>query len=122
MLLMNDRAMAFPKDFLQLQITWYKKLREKGFDDIEYKNGDLKQVHSRTKKRALEDQAKREAYYDAAWDFYHKSTFENVREKTIWGYHCDGATVRWIAEKMQMHPATVHWNIKQIRKRAKITK
>lgn len=101
-------------DFKTLQLAWYKKLKESGFDDIENisKSGRelLKKWHSLYFVCRYDPQTfeAKEEYYRRAAQFLHEHRFEwipgtsliNFQEREVWRLHSDGKPIRTIADIM----------------------
>lgn len=91
-----------PKEYLELQAIWDKKLKEAGFKDLEQrKDGLLKEwanepVRKYTKQRA---DAKYE-YYRSAGQFFHHFEFANKVEKRIFELHSEGISIRSIVKML----------------------
>ena len=91
------------KEFKELKAKWYKKLEEKGFNDIEQDEEHLKAWHShyfRERYSPSRFEAKQE-YYRAASKFFHDYKFENPTDKSIWRLHVEGLSSRDIAAYRQ---------------------
>lgn len=81
----------------ELRTKWYKKLKDKGFVDIEHNewfhNHD--RFHS---KKFLSTYKQKEEYFQLAQDFLNIYKFDKKIEEVIWEYHVNGLTIRNIAE------------------------
>jgi len=107
------------KEFNKLQEKWYKKLKDKGFDDIETSDGRLKKwASSHIKRQILENgldvtlsliNAKTE-YFRAAESFLYDHKFSSSYEKRIWKMHTEGKTIRGIAKVLDVSS----WEIFQV--------
>lgn len=86
-------------DYHKLKKTWYKKLKDSGFNDIEYADGSIPSGLSpnENQNNPLTRQAITEYYY-LATHFLNEHKFNSELEKTIWGYHADGISSRDISE------------------------
>jgi hypothetical protein len=87
-------------DFEKLRETWYKKLKESGFEDAENDDYNLKIWSSRFSIRHADAslwQAKEE-YYRYAEQFLNEHKFTNSLDKNIWMYHANGVSVRDISD------------------------
>lgn len=99
------------KEFKSLQNTWYKKLKESGFNEIEQDEDRLKNwTSSRILKgknigNAWADiQVSREAreeYYRLAGQFLYEYKFKSALEKKIWTLHSTGMSFREIAKELR---------------------
>lgn len=91
--------MAKKSELATQQKTWYKKLKDSGFKDIEYAGGGIKASYSRAygDKNTVVREA-REEYYYMAYHFLHSHAFKSELEKVIWEYHTNGLSVREIAK------------------------
>lgn len=112
--------MSAARAFKELQSEWYDRLKADGFDDLESPGGHLRGFDHRTWRRALEDRSKREGYFERALDVLNRYEFENEQQRMIWALHVEGLPVRTIGERVQKHPATVQWTIKQLRLKVKL--
>lgn len=91
------------RQFEKLKEKWNKKLADSGFEDIENKDGSLKDlVHSRTLSYALQAKESREAYYSVARQLLNDFDFHNKDEYNIWSAHCEGLSFRTIARSMKI--------------------
>ena len=98
--------MAKPKrqpNYEELRDTWYKKLKDSGFEDIEQDEDTLKRwdSHYFTKRRNLTEsggwQAKA-AYYSMAGRFLNEYKFDTPLEQAVWEYHANGLGRRDISK------------------------
>lgn len=94
------------KSFKKLQATWYAKLKDEGFEDIE-RSEDMLKVWSTTFTMAVPNSstpiqlAAKESYYRFATHFLNEYKFEKDRDKVIWEYHSNGISMRNIAELLK---------------------
>jgi len=80
-----------------LKSLWYKKLKQKGFDDIEQDEDHLKRwTSSSLKTDGYQKHEAREEYYRLAGQFAHEHTFSSKQEKFMWQKHAEGATIKEI--------------------------
>ncbi len=84
------------KEFKKLQKTWYKKLKDTGFEDLETPDGFPKQLSGnyfslRHNPERFEFQA---TYYRNAGYFLHRYKFKNDLERKIWEFHANGVSIR----------------------------
>lgn len=100
------------KEFNSLQLKWYKRLRSKGFVDIEapirrhptnkastwYLDGRF------TTQEFLEQQR----YYQLASQALHEYPFASSLDKKIWRLHSEGIGINQIAEKVHKADQYVH--------------
>ena len=81
-----------------LKKHWYKKLKDSGFDDIEYAGGTMRIGHPR--RTAIWDPFLRECteeYYAMCTNFLNEYKFKNNLERAIWEYYSNGLSVREIS-------------------------
>lgn len=91
------------KKFKRLKDAWYKKLKTKGFADIEDKKGNLlHDTHPRTISSALKVKASREIYYSIARDFLNVHKFKGELDRKIWEMHCEGIGRTTIARDLNI--------------------
>jgi hypothetical protein len=97
---------------------WEKKLEAEGLGDIENKNGQLHNWHSFMFRNT--NQITREVtefYYEKAQDLYNNFEFANWEHREIWNLHCQGLSVREIAEEFpKFEKSWIHRIVKMIRK------
>lgn len=129
--------------FKKLQKTWYLRLKESGFEDIENESGSLKKFNlprthmtssahdsdgetygsGRVHERFLREQARQlnnTHYYDICCALRHTKRFKemscsNLHHRKIWDMHCEGSTYDKIAKKFKMHPSGIKWVINKYR-------
>lgn len=92
------------KTELELQTsTWYKKLKDEGFEDIERDPDTLKCYDSshflETKTKRRRDRV--EPYYKLADLFLSEHKFDTEIERVIWEYHSNGLSVRKITDTLK---------------------
>lgn len=93
-------------DFKEIEREWYERLKKEGFEDIEYSGSPskpLKQYASyyfiaRTDPLSFES---KQNYYQRASQFLHDYLFHSDQEKKIWELHCEGKTLRQIAQSIE---------------------
>lgn len=101
---------------------WYTRLRESGFQDIEYLDrangsefsrtrGSLARDYARDSKRHKESTAE---YYRIAGWFLHDYSFRKARDRDIWALYADGQTIREIRMLTGWGVGTVHRVIKAL--------
>lgn len=95
------------KEYKKLEAIWDKKLKKSGFEDIEQKDGNLKQwstrrfwqniqnTHYEDRKVSYDSE---EEYYRMAGHFLHEYEFSSKREKLMWSLHAEGLTMIAIAK------------------------
>lgn len=118
--MIEQELMSFYKSekFKAEQDEWYRKLKEEGFEDIEFefkdgRGGSLKRFHSKFFVSRFKEglpQAK-EDYYRACAEFMLCHKFKDTREQRIWELHCDGMSVRKIAVEIDWHKDLVNRTI-----------
>lgn len=103
------------KGFKTLQAEWYRKLRDSGFDDIEYAEGTsiLKGVNSALMASRAHPELIQE-YYRRATHFV--KLVKKPRHKTVWRLHADGQKNKEIARVTGYHPVYVSEIICKYRK------
>ncbi len=84
------------KEFKKLQKTWYKKLKDTGFNDLETESGLSKQnvgtyFYNVYHPDRFEFQAE---YYRRVGYFLHTHKFKNTFERRIWELYAEGVTIR----------------------------
>lgn len=85
--------------YQELRETWYKKLTDSGFEDIETNDFNLKSSANKfAKRKNLYDKSE---YFYMARQFLNDYKFESKREQVIWEYWAEGMSVRDIAETLQ---------------------
>lgn len=103
--------------FKQLQKTWYQKLKEDGFEDIEDTTNDKGHLftwhsayfHSRYTPDAY---AAKQDYYRLADAFNSRYEFESEQQKDIWHLHAEGQSLRNIATTLNISVYHVHKVVK----------
>lgn len=102
------------KTFDQLQAVWDKKLKKSGFEDIETRDGNLKNWDSlafRKPSSATNRAASTEAtaeYYRLAEHFLHVHKFKNLTHKHIWELHVNGKSVKHFRSRGAHSTTTVY--------------
>lgn len=90
------------KQFKALKKEWDKKLKQKGFVDIEPKEGYLtKWSISLQEKYPLNKFIAQMEYYNFANQFIYDHTFDNDYDKQVWELHASGMTVRKIMQTLK---------------------
>lgn len=91
-----------------LQQQWYKKLKDKGFNDIESNEINLKRNSSYFKEEYSIDNFKaKERYYQLAGQLTYSHPWKNIRDKQVWAYHAEGKTDKEVADLTQVSLITV---------------
>lgn len=89
------------KEFKDLQTTWYEKLKEKGFKDIEKNENALNLYESAyfsdSRRITAEVVAAKQTYYQIAGHFLNDHPFKNAFDKKVWEMHANGKSIREIA-------------------------
>lgn len=99
---------------------WARLLRNNGFQDIEDKNGRLKEFHTtrfaNAKKLSTVEREAKERYYQLATQlvFHHK--FSSPEEKAVWTLHADGRYDSEIADELGLNKSKVYRIIRNVRK------
>ncbi len=105
--------------FKSLQRSWYEKLSQSGFNDIEnskYEVSQLKDWHCvyfQIRHTPESFEAKQE-YYRLATAFFNTHDFQSEQDKQIWLLHADGYSIREIAAMIQKSVYRVHKAIKSL--------
>lgn len=88
-------------EYKKLRSIWYRKLRKKGFKDIEHamsqhtgSTSSSWYFEAHYSPQQLEEQAR---YYQLAGQLLHEHPFVSKTEKDIWAMHASGSPVRAIA-------------------------
>lgn len=110
-----------------LKESWYKKLKESGFNDIEQDEFRLKQWDSSAARRSLKNRThdswqSHQEYYILAYQFLNNARFRSKLDKIIWEYHSNGISMRGIAKllskvNIKHNKDTVNNIVKRLRKR-----
>lgn len=122
------------KDFEALQKDWYKKIKEDGFEDIEYFiRGEPGDWLKGTSKFACEEAAllqtpKEEeiaqTHYNATFEYYNKaralwheeSNFANEIDRAVWLSHAEGKSFREIGREVNFSHSKVMRIVDKYRK------
>lgn len=110
------------KEFLLLQCFWDRKLERSGFNDIEERDGTLKDSNwiKQSAKNPMAFQIKQEYYYQAT-HFLHDHIFKNKIEKKIWEMHTQGETFPVISQRFNIYYTTVNRIVLKLKKIMLIT-
>lgn len=111
------------KGLSHLEATWYNKLKESGFEDIEdtrYPDRPLKDYHDgyfRERYDPVRFEAK-QTYYQRAAQYleavYGDRHQDPKPESSIWELHSQGLSVRKIGEQLGIHYLQVHFVVRRI--------
>lgn len=86
------------KTFKDLQAKWYSKLKNEGFDDLEYRSGKFRlrlkhdTMDNIVQNFNADEINERRTYFSYASTFLYKNKFLNEKERLIWARHCEGST------------------------------
>ena len=121
------------KELKELQKEWYAKLKEEGFEDIEYFDSDLEPkdwlkgnskfspIWGDEQIAATHDQRESSGnldYYLQATALLHKEdVFASDTEREIWEMHADGLSLRSIGKQVGFSHPKVMRIIKRIRRK-----
>jgi FixJ family two-component response regulator len=98
---------------IKLQREWYGKLKQSGFEDIEYLVDGygvadfIKKPSGIFKKMSYDDFTATESYYILARQFLHHYQFPTDRDQFIWSQHADGCSSRCIAKSVKTTHSTI---------------
>lgn len=97
------------KQLKDLTDLWYRKLKAKGFTDLEDKWGGLKSFHSSRFLHVASptEFAAKEKYFQLAGQLLHRHKFDGIRDRRIWDLHSQGWTQEEIADKVALHQGSV---------------
>src|SRR5690606_10178631 len=104
--------MAGKREFVQLRDEWYEKLRESGFDDIEYSSGAI-----RTDTKLIERMSRGDGnaeFYRRVSCFLHEFKWASETEEHIWELYSEGVPYRDIAERLGVHYVAIFRFIKRV--------
>ncbi len=95
------------KKFKDLQAKWYKKLADKGFEDIEdnkYEEPKLKAYHYlRFKTLEPDVHAARAKYYENCRGVLVNHRFKRALDRRIWELHTEGLSLREIETEIKQY-------------------
>lgn len=90
------------KDFKALQKHWYSRLEKEGFQDIEQKDGLLKEWHSymfmRSDNNSKYSGPSKQEYYRLAGQFLYEHQFSSKSERYMWEMHSNGISIEDIVD------------------------
>jgi len=109
-------------DLIQLKSFWYKKLKDKGFNDIENDKGYLKvwSQELNTDKVHPIWRASAEEYFRLAGQLLYEKRFiigTDAIDKRIWKMHSNGFNSAKVAQRMGMNEKTVESRIRKLQKK-----
>lgn len=110
------------KNFKNLQVKWYSKLKKSGFEDQEHDEEHLKQYSGKT---GIKDDQLRSGltalgetykynYYLKAREFLDTFKFKNKTERKMWELHSEGIGIRVIANKLKTYRRKVHETLQRL--------
>jgi DNA-binding NarL/FixJ family response regulator len=109
------------KQFQKLKTTYYKKLKDEGFVDIETQGEDgLLEKSIRPKRRGIAESVSRLDFYRCASDYLFNGEFKSVRDWVIWAGFVEGKSVRVIAAALNLSKSAVDRAINKYLKKAKL--
>jgi DNA-binding NarL/FixJ family response regulator len=115
------------KDFKTLNKQWKKKLKDSGFEDIEYdgpsstNSESLKKTIDATKNKWITKDSTEE-FFSIAEDFLWNGEFDkrkNSKQKKIFQMYVEGKIIREIAEALKLDECTIYRNISRVKKKIK---
>lgn len=94
-------------DVRRLQREWYARLRDDGFDDIEYGREDGALKVACRENRGLDALAYESTceYFSRAEEFLYRFEWQDDEQRAVWRLHVEGASLREIA-KARSKPLT----------------
>jgi hypothetical protein len=109
-------------EFNTLKKEWYKKLKDKGFKDIE-QDEDTLNFWAGTRvafNYTAEEFDYKQTYYRYAGMFLNDHKFDNKMEKLIWEQHASGVSIRNIVKLLKkkrylVYRSKVHLIVKKLR-------
>lgn len=99
------------RELSQLAADWDEKLKKSGFTDIEGPSGMVRGT-PRINEAAKEIN---QAYLERCQKLLWEHEFEDDRDRAIWRLHCQGKSIRDIADAMNLYRDLVHRTIKKLR-------
>jgi DNA-binding NarL/FixJ family response regulator len=115
------------KDFKTLNKQWKKKLKDSGFEDIEYdgpsstNSESLKKTIDATKNKWITRDSTEE-FFSIAENFLWNGEFDkrkNSKQKKIFQMYVEGKIIREIAETLKLDECTIYRNISRVKKKIK---
>lgn len=104
------------KDFKRLQDSWYGKLAEQGFEDIEHTNIPSSACKRWSFKIASKYNPETEAYFRKACEFLNYYNFEKILDREIWILHAEGFSLRQITKKLNSKVYICHRVVSKLKK------
>lgn len=106
--------MARKQTLTEAQASWYQKLRQTGFKDIEDSQGRLHtwSISFINTKPIRQD---RIDYFRLAAQFLHDKKFPSKQAKLIWSMHSEGLSRVFIAKKLRLGESKVRAVIEKLR-------
>lgn len=98
-----------------LKAKWYKKLRDKGFKDIEDDKGRLVTWSTSQALKAKTAKYQKADYYRLANQFIYDKKFDTVKQRAMWTFHAYGLSFDAIAKIQKLPRATVQHRIERLR-------
>lgn len=101
------------KGFKDLQVLWYQKLKDAGFEDIEntrIEGAPLVYYHSHRFATAYNPLffSQRQEYYRLAGIFLYHHEFDSSTERSIWELHSEGLSIAKIAIRLKVKAYVAH--------------
>jgi hypothetical protein len=92
------------RDLASLQREWYRRLKDAGFEDIEYQSSNMLKGQSIQDSRRINPHeiAAVEEYYRLASQFLHDHEWNDNTEKLIWALYAEGIPYRAIAKELHI--------------------
>lgn len=96
-------------DLVAAQKEWYKKLKDSGFNDIEYFDNDMEprdMMYRESIKFGLTNQNKFdsiEQYYIDARSFLLSHNFKSAFDRKVWEHHAEGDSYRKTANALNTY-------------------
>lgn len=110
------------KDFRKLQAHWYARLKEDGFEDLEYFHPDGEAADTLLDKhkivradRAPEVMEHTAEFYRLCGLFLHDYAFESELDRNIWELFTEGTTYRAIASRLKISMRKTFQTITRLR-------
>lgn len=103
-----------------LQIIWYKKAEESGFEDVEKNNNNIRDLLKLQDCQTPEMFQAKMSYYQwarsKAYDGMKNCWFRSEIDRKIWEGHAEGNSRRTIAEEIGLDDSWIAKKIKRIRR------
>lgn len=123
----EQKAPSFrTKEFLKLQKEWYKKLKQSGFEDLEFFGENGEPTHNMLN-QSLANIRKTYSpqsfyYFNRAGWFLHHGWFLDKLEHDIWELHCEGLSNYQIGLKFGRGREAIRARVTRVRKRMMLDK